>query len=91
MNSDEMKNMYKYLQNDLFPIWDDNLKVEFVTTNSVYNSEEELSPDILEEAEDIIEKMEKKNILNMIDDALDRSDQKMFMQLWEMYGREGNK
>lgn len=47
------------------------------------NSIEELSPEVLEEAEKVIDDVKQQLLLNSIDTALDKGDQKLFMELWE--------
>lgn len=49
------------------------------------STEHYLTPQVLEEANSIIRKMERENILKMIDKALDQKDEEMFMELWRMY------
>ena len=57
----------------------DEIKID-ISKYIGYNTDQELSPDVLEVAANIIQKMEKKNILNMIDDALDKNNKKSFME-----------
>lgn len=63
--------------------------VEYMAVSESHNSSEVLSPAILEEAENIMADLQRQMILKAIDIALDKGDQKLFMELWEQLNEAG--
>lgn len=63
----------------------------YLTVLEGYNSSTEISPAIIEMVDEFVIELEKKNIMNEIDAALDKGDEKMFVELCEMLNRVGQK
>lgn len=62
---------------------------EYMKVDEAYNSNDNLSPAVLEEAEKIMVDLHRQMLLRAIDTALDKGDQKLFMELWEQLNEVG--